>query len=67
MLEIYRKRFKSILQETTGRECTLLLADLMTEMEGYYKIPVINKARFESEIEQPVRELYLEISNTREL
>ena len=66
MLELYRKRFKSILQETTGRERTLLLADLMTEMEDYYEIPIINKTRFERETEQPVRELYLEISNARE-
>ena len=67
MLELYRKRFNSILQGTTGRERTLLLAGLMTEMEGYYEIPIINKIRFEREIEQPVRELYLEISNAREL
>lgn len=67
MLELYRKRFNSILQETTGRKRTLLLAGLMTEMESYYEISIMNKSRFERETEQPIRELYLEISNSREL
>ena len=66
MLELYRKRFNSILQETTGRKRTLLLANLMIEMESYYGISMI-RTTFERETIQPVKELYLEISNAREL
>jgi len=66
MLELYRKRFNLILKEITGKKRTLLLANLMTEMEGYYKISM-NRTIFECETTQPVKELYLEISNAREL
>lgn len=42
------------------------LAQLMTEMERYYNIPM-NKERFEREIAPEVRELYLAVSSARNL
>lgn len=66
MLELYRKEFNEIMSETKGRKQTLLLANLMTQMESRYGISFF-KERFESEIDSAVKELYLAVSNARKL
>ena len=65
MLEIYKKQFDDILNSTKGRKQTLLLSNLMTQMESYYNLSMI-KEIFESETAPAVRELYLAISNARQ-
>ena len=66
MLELYRKEFNDILNSTKGRKQTLLLSNLMTQMESYYKLSMI-KEIFERETDSAVKELYLAVSNSRKL
>ena len=66
MPEVYRKQFNEIMNDTKGRKQTLLLANLMTQMESYYGIPFF-KERFECETDPAVKELYLAVSNSRKL
>lgn len=66
MLEIYNKEFECIMSETKGEKRTLLLANLMSQMEQFYKLSMI-KEIFERETDVAVQELYLKISNARKL
>jgi len=66
MLEAYRKQFNEIMSDTKGRKQTLLLANLMTQMESYYGLSMI-KEIFERDTDQDVKELYLAVSNARKL
>ena len=66
MLEIYKKQFDDILNSTKGRKQTLLLSNLMTQMESYYGLSMI-KEIFERDTDQDVKELYLAVSNARKL
>ena len=66
MLEIYRKQFHDILNSTKGRKQTLLLSNLMTQMESYYNLSMI-KEIFQRETDPAVKELYLAVSNARKL
>ena len=66
MLEAYRKQFNEIMSETKGRKQTLLLSNLMTQMESYYNLSMI-KERFDGETDPSVKELYLAVSNARKL
>jgi len=66
MLELYRKEFEDIINSTKGRKQTLLLANLMTQIESYYNLSM-NKERFERETDPAVKELYLAVSNARKL
>ena len=66
MLAVYRKQFNEIMSDTKGRKQTLLLANLMTQMESYYKLSMI-KEIFERDTDQDVKELYLAVSNARKL
>jgi len=64
MLELYRKEFNEILTIRSKRKKDLLLANLMTQMESYYKIP-FSKELFEYEMAPDVKELYLNVSKAR--
>ena len=67
MLELFRKEFESIVDGAASvNKRDMLLANLMSKMECHYKIG-FNKKRFEKEIDKNVRDLYIEISNTRKL
>ena len=66
MLELYRKEYNDILNSTKGRKQTLLLSNLMTQMESYYKLSMI-KEIFERKTDSAVKELYLAVSNSRNL
>lgn len=64
MLELYRKQFKDILNVRNKSKRTLLLSNLMSQMESYYQLSM-NKERFELETDQAVKELYVQVAVTR--
>lgn len=66
MLQIFQQTLAEIEATTRGSKRTMLLANLMTQMESHYKISM-NKERFEYETEPAVRELYLAVSAAREI
>ena len=66
MLELYQKQFNDIVQSTKGIRKTLLLSNLMSQMEQYYKLSSI-KAIFEAETDAAVKDLYTTIANARKL
>lgn len=53
MLELYLKEFEDIINSTEGRRQTLLLFNLMTQMEGYYNLSMV-KEIFELETDPAV-------------
>lgn len=66
MLELYRKQFEDIVSNVTGHRQTMLLSNLMTQMESYYKLSAL-KELFERETDPVVKELYLAVANARKL
>ena len=66
MLELYQKQFNDIVQSTRGIRKALLLSNLMSQMEQYYKLSSI-KEIFEAETTPAVKDLYVTIANARKL
>lgn len=64
MLELYKKKYDEIIRDTKGKKRTVLLANLMTQIENYYQLSML-KEHFERETDVAVKELYLAISNAR--
>jgi len=64
MLELYREQFEDIVSNAKGRRKTMLLSNLMTQMESYYKLSAL-KEIFERETDLAVQELYLSVANAR--
>ena len=64
MLELYQKQFDEIMKDTKGKKRTMLLANLMSQMEHFYKLSMV-KEIFERETDPAVKELYLSISSAR--
>ena len=64
MLELYRKQFNEILIVRPRRKKDLLLANLMTQMESYYKLSMA-KDIFDCETAPAVKDLYLSVSKAR--
>lgn len=64
MLGIYRKEFNEIMETTKGKRRTLLLSNLMSQMEDFYKLSML-KERFERETDPDVKELYLAVAAAR--
>ena len=66
MLKLFEKQFNDIVQSTRGKRKTVLLSNLMSQMEQYYKLSAI-KATFEAETDAAVKDLYVTIANARKL
>ena len=66
MIDIYRKKFDEITASCVGDEKDVRLAQLMTEMESYYKLSALPEI-FEWETPEDVKSLYLAVANARKL
>lgn len=64
MLKVFDLRFKEIIKIGLGNKRNIDLANLMSEMESYYRISQI-KEIFDRETEESVKELYLKVSDAR--
>lgn len=62
----FRKDFEEILEDTNTNRRDVRLANLMTEMEGTFGIPMLQNLDWEAQHPEEI-ELYREISNARVL
>jgi len=66
MLIIYQKQFNEIMACTKGKKRKVLLSNIMSQMEHFYKLSMV-KEIFESETDDEIKQLYLNISKARKL
>lgn len=66
MLKSFRRGYEILVKMPACTWKDRQLAQLMTDMERYYNIPM-NKARFEAEVPADVRALYLAVANERDI
>ena len=64
MLDHFRKELQEILKITSNRRKNILLGNLLTKIEHYYKLSAI-KEIFEHETDQDIKDLYWEVVKAR--
>lgn len=62
----FESRYEEIMRDPSVRQRELRLGELMTEMEGIFKIPMLKNTTWEKENPQ-VFELYRKVSDSRNL
>ena len=64
VLDLFRNELHEILTIASNRRKSILLANLLTKIEHYYKLSAIREI-FEHETDQAVKELYWEVVKAR--
>ena len=62
----FESRYEEIMRDPSVRQRELRLGELMTEMEGVFKIPMLKNTTWEKENPQVI-ELYRKVSDSRNL
>ena len=65
-INVFEKRYEEIMREPSVRQRESRLGELMTEMEGVFKIPMRKNTTWEKENPQVI-ELYRKVSDSRNL
>lgn len=62
----FESRYEEIMRDPSVRQREVRLGELMTEMEGVFKIPMLKNTTWEKENPQVI-ELYRKVSESRNL
>lgn len=62
----FETKYEEIMRDPSVRQRESLLGELMTEMEGVFKIPMLKNTTWEKENPQVI-ELYQKVSDSRNL
>lgn len=62
----FESRYEEIMRDPSVRQREIRLGELMTEMEGVFKIPALKNTTWEKENPQVI-ELYRKVSDSRDL
>ena len=65
MLDLFRNELKEILKITSTRRKNILLGNLLTKIENYYKLSAIREI-FEHETDQAIKDFYWSVVKARE-
>ena len=65
-INVFEKRYEEIMQNPSIHQREIRLGELMTEMEGVFKIPMLKNTTWEKENPQVI-ELYRKVSDSRNL
>ena len=65
-INVFEKRYEEIMRDPSVRQREIRLGELMTEMEGVFKIPALKNTKWEKENPRVI-ELYRKVSDSRNL